>query len=67
MEVLLDTEQAAAVLGLKRRTLELQRQQGFGPPQIRVSSRTIRYLESDLRDWLESRRRVSTTDGGDER
>lgn len=66
MKVLLDTSGAAEFLGLKRRTLEIQRQQGFGPPYIRLGARTIRYLESDLIEHVESKRRRNTSQGGED-
>ena len=58
----LNTEQAAAVLGLSARTLESYRVKGGGPPYLKCCNR-IRYLLSDLDRWaVESRRR--TTSGG---
>ena len=58
----LDTQQAAAVLGLSQRTLESYRVKGGGPPYLKCCNR-IRYLRSDLDRWaVESRRR--TTSGG---
>jgi predicted DNA-binding transcriptional regulator AlpA len=63
--MLRDTQQAAEFLGLKPRTLEVWRMRGEGPPHIRLGSRTIRYLEADLQEWLESKRRVSTSHADD--
>ncbi len=51
---LTDTE-AAARLGLKVPTLRTWRSQGRGPAYVRLG-RAIRYLESDLDDFLHSNR-----------
>lgn len=52
---LLDGDQAAAFLGLQRRTLENWRWRGEGPPFLRVG-RAIRYSRKDLAAWLDVRR-----------
>ena len=63
---LLSPRQAADFLGLTPRFLEMRRFRGGGPPFIRVSGRCVRYLSSDLRAWVEDRRRTSTSDTGGE-
>ena len=60
---LLTTEEAAAWLSLRPRTLECYRNRGEGP-RFRKIGRWVRYLESDLDDWLEKCVRVSTSDDG---
>ena len=62
---LLSTSEAAAVLGLRPSTLDQWRWQGIGPNHIRISPRRIRYLRSDLDEWIVSQRRSSTSDAGD--
>lgn len=61
---LLFTAEAAYILGLSPRTLEAMRLKGGGPPYIAVTSKAVRYRRGDLEDWIDSRRRVSTSDGG---
>lgn len=61
--VLYTTEQAAAWLGLSARTLEKYRMEGKGPRFCKIG-RWVRYLESDLEDWLVERMRHSTSDDG---
>ena len=58
-----NTKGAAKFLGVKPRTVEWWRGQGCGPPYFRVGQRAIRYRESDLRDYLESRRSEATDAG----
>lgn len=55
-----DTERAAPMLGLQPSTLHKMRLTGDGPPFLKLG-RSIRYLPSDLRAWLESRRVQSTS------
>lgn len=61
---LLTPAQAAAFLNLTPRWLELSRYNGDGPPFVRVSSRCVRYRVDDLRAWIGSRIRTSTSDLG---
>ena len=49
----LDTEEAAGVLKLSRRTLEKWRYERRGPAYRRMG-RTVRYDEEELRAWLDS-------------
>ena len=62
---LLTPRQAAAILGLTPRFLEMRRFKGGGPVFIRVSGRCVRYRLSDLIEWIEGRRRTSTSDQGE--
>jgi len=57
-----DTRAAAEYLGLSPKTLEKFRWLGGGPAFYRLGG--IRYLQSDLDAWRESRRRTSTSDKG---
>jgi len=49
--------QAAAITGLARRTLERLIALGEGPAIIELSPRRRGILASDLRDWVQRRRR----------
>jgi len=59
----LTTAGAARFVLLSERTLENFRVRGGGPPYIRATPKAIRYFKRDLLRWLESNRRVSTSDG----
>ena len=52
--------QAAAITGLARRTLERLIALGEGPAIIELSPRRRGILASDLRDWVQRRRRSPT-------
>jgi len=56
MQKLLDTKEAAVMLGLSRRTLENWRngEKNTGPAFIRLSSRCIRYNVDDINNWIAS-------------
>lgn len=60
---LLNTDQAARLVGLSPRTLEKFRVQGNGPT-YRKLNRAVRYARHDLEKWLERGRRRSTSDPG---
>ena len=49
---LLTTAQAANALAISPRTLESWRLKGIGPPFVSYGSRCVRYLDSELREWL---------------
>ncbi len=57
-------KQAADFLGLTTRFLEMRRYRGDGPKFVRVSASCVRYLPSDLVEWVHERRRSSTSDPG---
>ena len=59
-----DTRAAAEYLGMSPKTLEKLRCIGGGPAYYKLSG--IRYMQSDLDTWRDSRRRVSTSDCGPE-
>lgn len=60
-DVYMNTERAAALLGLSPRTLERYRWKGGGPVFHRFGNR-VRYLVRDLEAWAAARRRASTSD-----
>jgi hypothetical protein len=62
--ILVDEREAADLIGLTPRFLQVRRQTGDGPPYCRVSSRCIRYRPEDLRAWAAERLRISTSDSG---
>jgi predicted DNA-binding transcriptional regulator AlpA len=55
--VVYSLSEAARITGLARRTLERLIQVGQRPPIIELSPRRRGILASDLRDWLQRRRR----------
>lgn len=57
----LDTDAAAARLGLKPRTLEVWRVRGTGP-RFRKHGRSVRYLRADLDAWSDEQMRRSTSE-----
>lgn len=60
---LLDERDAAEYLGgFTPRFLQARRLTGDGPAFIRISSRAIRYRVRDLDEWVEARKRTSTSD-----
>jgi len=61
-ETYFDTREAAAYLALSPKYLEKLRWMGGGPAYYRLGG--IRYLQRDLDQWRESRRRTSTSDPG---
>lgn len=62
---LLDTDEAARLLGIKPNTLEIYRCRGGGPPFIKLgdsSQAPVRYLRSVVMQWLENRSFASTSE-----
>ena len=57
IEQLLNSRQAADICGISHRTWE-QKYQVWGVPFFRLG-RAIRFRESELAQWIESRRDVS--------
>ena len=57
---LLTEREAADFLGVTGRCLQAWRYRGGGPKFVRISSRCIRYRQSDLREWTEARLRSDT-------
>lgn len=58
---LLTTKQAAPYLGVSEAFLERDRWAGARIPYIKVGSRAVRYRISDLEAYIESRKRISTS------
>ena len=56
------TADAAKRVGLSESSLEKFRLSGDGPPFVRIGSRAVGYLVSDLDEWLASRRRRSSSE-----
>lgn len=61
---LIDEEAAASYLAVSPRTLRNWRTRGGGPEFVKVSKRCIRYRIRDLDEWIDRRRRKSTSDLG---
>jgi predicted DNA-binding transcriptional regulator AlpA len=61
LEILL-TPEAAERIKLSASSLEKARVRGDGPPFVRLGSRRVGYLTTDLDKWIETRRRTSTSD-----
>jgi predicted DNA-binding transcriptional regulator AlpA len=57
--VLYNTEDAAQLLGLAPGSLNNMRAKGLGPTFVKLGS-LVRYRDSDLVAWIESRARRST-------
>lgn len=63
IEPLLNQEQAAQILKLHPKTLEIWRHRGGGPKFVKVG-RLARYRPEDLAAYIEGRVRTSTSDRG---
>jgi hypothetical protein len=63
-DALLFQSEAAYLAAVSVRTLEAWRLHGGGPPFIAIGRRAVRYRRRDLLDWMEARRRRSTSDPG---
>ena len=59
---LLTEDEAASLLGFTPRTMQAWRVRGGGPPFLRISSRALRYMRSDLLSWAKSKRKASTSE-----
>lgn len=57
---LLNERETAEFLGVSRRTLQGWRSNQTGPRWVRINTKSIRYRQSDLTDWIE-RRTVTPT------
>ena len=60
---LLTTEETATLLGVSMAFLERDRWAGARIPFIKVGSRAVRYRQSDLDAYIESKVRASTSQG----
>lgn len=59
---LLNTQEAAQLLGVSKAFLERDRWAGARVPFIKVGSRAVRYRLSDLEGYIEGRLRHSTSE-----
>ncbi len=65
LEPLLNTKEAAALLGMHPRTLIAWRSNSAsGPRFVKMGKRRVAYHPDDLRAWLAQHRRTSTSDPG---
>jgi predicted DNA-binding transcriptional regulator AlpA len=62
MQKLLNTVEAAPLIGVTPKTLCNWRVLGDGPKHIRVSARRVGYDPADIEAWKNSRRVGSTSD-----
>jgi predicted DNA-binding transcriptional regulator AlpA len=60
-ERLLTVRDAANVLRFSESWMAKVRMRGDGPPFVKIG-RSVRYRESDLREWLQNQTRRSTSD-----
>jgi excisionase family DNA binding protein len=60
---MLTTHEASVYLRLSRRTLERLRVEGTGPKFVKIG-RCVRYIKSNLDDWLTARSVRSTSEAG---
>lgn len=62
---LIDTAEAARILGVSPKTLESQRVRpgGVSPPFVKLG-RLVRYRQSDIQALIDAGRRTSTSDPG---
>lgn len=58
---LLDTKQAAALIGMSVAFLERDRWAGARIPYIKIGARAVRYRLNDLMDYINSCQRQSTS------
>ena len=61
VEKLLRTGDVANRLGVPAKTLEMWRYRGTGPPFVKLG-RLVRYVESDLEEWVRSGTRTNTAE-----
>ncbi|MEW8073616.1 MAG: helix-turn-helix domain-containing protein [Candidatus Thiodiazotropha sp.] len=62
---LLNTAEAAHLLGVSKAFLERDRWAGARIPFIKVGARAVRYRSADLESYIEKQARRSTTDRGE--
>lgn len=59
---LLTEDETAEGLNLSTRTLQRFRQQGGGPPYVRLGERRVAYVPADVQTWVRSRVVASTSE-----
>jgi predicted DNA-binding transcriptional regulator AlpA len=52
---LLTTAEAAALIGVKKRTVDDWRTTGAGPRYVKISHRCVRYRPKDIETWADKR------------
>jgi predicted DNA-binding transcriptional regulator AlpA len=52
---------AASFLGMSASTLAKMRLRGDGPPYAKLGKRIVIYDQTDLEEWVDARRRLSTS------
>jgi predicted DNA-binding transcriptional regulator AlpA len=57
-------EEVAKILHISSRTLQAWRLKGFGPPFVKMGSKSIRYKSCDLVAYIEDHTKTSTSDSG---
>jgi predicted DNA-binding transcriptional regulator AlpA len=62
VERLLTARDAANLLRLSSSWLAKARMRGDGPPYIKPGTRSVRYAEAALLQWMKSRQRLSTSE-----
>jgi predicted DNA-binding transcriptional regulator AlpA len=55
-EELISPKKAAQILGTNENVMAIWRHRGEGPDYYKLSRRAIRYLKSDIYQWLRSRK-----------
>lgn len=60
MDKLLTPAEVTAITGISVEALAQLRYTGKGPAYRRLTARAIRYVEEDIRDWIDASRRTST-------
>ena len=60
----LTEQEAASLLKVSVKTLQAWRGRGGGPDFLKLN-RCVRYWKNDLLEWMEQRRRTSTSDNGE--
>lgn len=53
--------EVAELLGVSERRLAMMRFEGTGPVHIKVSHKSVRYRQSDIDAWIESRVRQQSS------
>ena len=48
----MDEKELAAMLSVSRMTIRIWRHKRKGPPSVKIGERLIRYLLSDVLDWI---------------
>ncbi len=56
--LVIDTEEAARLIGVKKNTVEIWRHRGIGPKYVRIGRGRGRvgYLVDDIKEWVEQHR-----------